>query len=90
MDEDKDSEDEGTVYSANVSMLLPVSQLKVLLPPVKKNCKKTVMYPHINQMKISMKQVIFLPAKISFPVFMGRTDFKLLGKKQTAFTSGRT
>lgn len=35
MDEDKDSEDEGTAYSANVSMLLPVSQLKELLPPVK-------------------------------------------------------
>lgn len=39
MDEDKDSEDEGTVYSANVSMLFPVSQLKELLPPVKKKNK---------------------------------------------------
>lgn len=40
MDEDKDSEDEGTVYSAKVSMLLPVIQLKELLPPVKKIVKK--------------------------------------------------
>lgn len=68
MDEDKDSEDEGTVYSANVSMLLPVSQLKELLPPVKKiNCKKAVTYPHINQLKTSMKQVIFLPPKYNSP-----------------------
>lgn len=34
MDEDKDSEDEGTVYSAKVSTLFPKSQLKELLPPV--------------------------------------------------------
>lgn len=47
MDEDMDSKDEGTVYSANVSMLLPVSQLKELLPPVKKIVKKPVTYPHL-------------------------------------------
>lgn len=60
MDEDKDSEDEGTAYSANVSMLLPVSQLKELLPPVKRICQKAVTYSDINKAKISMVEVFFL------------------------------
>lgn len=80
MDEDKDSEDEGTAYSANVSMLLPVSQLKELLPPVTRNCQKALTYSDINKVKTSLRQVFFLSQKYNFLVFKGRTDFKLLGK----------
>jgi len=50
MDEDKDSEEEGTVYSAKVSMLFPVSQLKELLPPVKEKSRRVTHQhnPHVN------------------------------------------
>lgn len=80
MDEDKDSEDEGTAYSANVSMVLPVSQLKELLPPVKRNCQKAVTYPDRNKVKTSMSQVFLLSQKYNFLVFKDTTDFKLLGQ----------
>lgn len=76
MDEDKDSEDEGSVYSANVSMLLPVSQLKELLPPVKKDCKKAVTYPTYKSSESICEGGHFPPPKNIISSVYGQNRFQ--------------